>query len=133
VDRDDTDLESAFIVLLMRLWRLGGSSQRPRAGRLAPAIRYHEKALAIRRSRIGPDHPEVASSLYDLGTAYAEFGQVDRTPAAPERARDRPLHAVGQRQPGEARTPARSLNSGSTGCPRRTSKAAVADPGAQQR
>lgn len=39
------------------------------------AIEYHDKALATRRKVLGPQHPEVASSLRHLAIAYSAIGQ----------------------------------------------------------
>jgi eukaryotic-like serine/threonine-protein kinase len=83
---DARDQFRAALAILERMPELRGypkvlnnlAALETKAGRPEQAIRYHEAALAIRRTRLGPDHPEVASSLYNLGVAYAELGQLDR-------------------------------------------------------
>ena len=43
--------------------------------RYAEADRLLREALAIRQATLGPDHREVAQSLYHLGRLYAERKQ----------------------------------------------------------
>jgi serine/threonine protein kinase/Tfp pilus assembly protein PilF len=39
------------------------------------AIEQHERSLAIRRERLGPDHPDTHASVRDLAVAYQEAGR----------------------------------------------------------
>jgi len=48
------------------------------AGNFTRALRLHEEALAIRRRLLGPDHPDVAGSLYNLGGIYTDMGETER-------------------------------------------------------
>ncbi len=45
-------------------------------GELDAAQRAHERALALRRERLGPDHPECAHSLGNLGSIAAKRGDL---------------------------------------------------------
>ena len=38
----------------------------------------YKRALAIREKALGPDHPEVATSLSNLGTLYGSQGQYNQ-------------------------------------------------------
>jgi serine/threonine protein kinase/tetratricopeptide (TPR) repeat protein len=42
----------------------------------APAIRQHERALALRERTLGPDHPDTLESMDNLASAYRGAGQV---------------------------------------------------------
>ena len=42
------------------------------------AIRHLERALELRQTRLGPDHPDTLLSRNDLAVAYRESGQLDR-------------------------------------------------------
>jgi Tfp pilus assembly protein PilF len=44
------------------------------------------RALAIREAVYGPDHPEVANDLYNLGIVLRELGDLSAARAALERA-----------------------------------------------
>jgi tetratricopeptide (TPR) repeat protein len=48
------------------------------AGNYPEAIRHHEAALAERRQRLGPSHPDVATSFHNLGSIYLATGELDR-------------------------------------------------------
>jgi serine/threonine protein kinase len=45
-------------------------------GQPAQAIRQHERALQLRRSIRGPDHPETLTSMDNLAVAYLDAGRV---------------------------------------------------------
>jgi serine/threonine protein kinase/tetratricopeptide (TPR) repeat protein len=68
-------------------------------GDLDPAIRQHERALALRRRIPGPDHPDTVRSVRDLAAAYQAAGRLgDALPLfedvlARRRARLGPDHA----------------------------------------
>lgn len=42
---------------------------------IAPPSHHHCRALAIRQRTLGPEHPEVAQSLNNVGTALASQGK----------------------------------------------------------
>jgi len=44
-------------------------------GEPAHAIRQHERALQLRRSTGGPDHPDTLTSMDHLGAAYLAAGR----------------------------------------------------------
>jgi serine/threonine protein kinase/Flp pilus assembly protein TadD len=44
-------------------------------GDYGAAIRQDERALALRESKLGPDHPDTLLSRNDLGTSYADAGR----------------------------------------------------------
>ena len=48
------------------------------AGRLAPAIRLYEQALADRERILSPDHPDTLTSRNNLASAYQAAGRVDQ-------------------------------------------------------
>jgi tetratricopeptide (TPR) repeat protein len=54
--------------------------------RFAEARALHERALAIREARLGPDHPDTAQSHVGLGIVLAEQGKLDSSRAHLERA-----------------------------------------------
>lgn len=58
-------------------------------GRIREAVAYLERALAVRRAILRPDHPDVASSLIGLGQAYAYLGMHQK-----EREAFRTAHAI---------------------------------------
>ncbi len=41
-----------------------------------PAIRQHERALELRRTNLGPDHPDTLRSCHVLAAAYCDAGRV---------------------------------------------------------
>ena len=65
--------------------------QRPRhhparQGDLQGARTLHERALAIRETHLGADHPDTATSLSNLATVLADQGDLDGARALLERA-----------------------------------------------
>jgi tetratricopeptide (TPR) repeat protein/tRNA A-37 threonylcarbamoyl transferase component Bud32 len=68
-------------------------------GDLDPATRQHERALALRRRILGPDHPDTLKSMSDLAVVYQAAGRLaDALPLfedvlARRRARLGPDHA----------------------------------------
>jgi tetratricopeptide (TPR) repeat protein/tRNA A-37 threonylcarbamoyl transferase component Bud32 len=56
------------------------------AADLTQAKALHERALAIREEALGPDHPDVASSLNNLGAALQMAGNHEEAKALYERA-----------------------------------------------
>jgi tetratricopeptide (TPR) repeat protein len=40
------------------------------------AVEVHEKALATRKAKLGPDHPDTLQSMNDLAGAYSDSGQL---------------------------------------------------------
>ena len=47
-------------------------------GDLERAKEYHERALAIRLKRFGPDHADVASSYHHLGSVQRDLDDLER-------------------------------------------------------
>jgi tetratricopeptide (TPR) repeat protein len=45
-------------------------------GNLAEARPYHQRALAIREKALGPDHPNTAQSLNNLGSLLKGMGNL---------------------------------------------------------
>jgi tetratricopeptide (TPR) repeat protein len=56
-------------------------------GRFDEAQKNLEAGLAAREARLGPDHPDVAHSLYNLAYVHLARGELDRALAMQERAR----------------------------------------------
>jgi tetratricopeptide (TPR) repeat protein len=46
----------------------------------------HERALEIREKALGPDHPDVAQSLYNVGEVLLEMGEIERATKVLERS-----------------------------------------------
>ena len=55
-----------------------------------------ERALAIKERHYGPEHPEVAITLFNLGIAYGDLGDTARKKALLERALVIFEHAFGR-------------------------------------
>ena len=53
--------------------KIGGIYEKQ--GKYADAQRFHERALAIREKALGPEHPDVATSLGNLALAHNKQGQ----------------------------------------------------------
>jgi Tfp pilus assembly protein PilF len=53
---------------------------------LDTARRLHERALAIREARLGPDHPDTAQSLNNLAVVLYNQGDLDGARPLHERA-----------------------------------------------
>ncbi|MEZ4362739.1 MAG: serine/threonine-protein kinase [Kofleriaceae bacterium] len=47
-------------------------------GRFELALQYHQRALDLRRARLGPSHPDVARSLNSIAAVYLETGNAPR-------------------------------------------------------
>ena len=50
------------------------------------AKEYHERALAIRRQTLGPQHPDVASSYHNLASVLGDQGDLKQAKEYHERA-----------------------------------------------
>eukprot|EP00971_Amphidinium_carterae_P151316 3000068-Amphidinium_carterae.1 len=50
------------------------------------ALGYQKKALRIEERRYGPEHPQVARTLGNLGNAYGELGDASKQRDHQERA-----------------------------------------------
>jgi tetratricopeptide (TPR) repeat protein len=64
-------------LLPVRLLCLIGSAKRgvePRLREDTAAIKQHERALELRRGRLGPDHPNTLTSMNNLASAYRRNG-----------------------------------------------------------
>ena len=48
------------------------------AGRIAEAIRLHERTLEKLRSRLTDDHPTTLTAMYGLAKAYRDYGQFEQ-------------------------------------------------------
>ena len=79
------------------------------AGQYDRAIKLHEETLALRRAKLGPDHPDTLRSMSILAESYADAGQTDRAmklyeeTLALQKAKlgpDHPIHARMPRTPG---------------------------------
>ena len=46
-------------------------------GRHAEAAKLHAETLALRKARLGPDHPDTMGSTVNLGQSYAALGRRD--------------------------------------------------------
>jgi tetratricopeptide (TPR) repeat protein len=42
------------------------------------ALKLHEEALALQRSKLGPDHPDTLMSMNNLACSYTDVGQIER-------------------------------------------------------
>jgi eukaryotic-like serine/threonine-protein kinase len=47
------------------------------SGKLDLAVPLFEKALTLRKARLGPEHPATISSMNDLALAYSRAGKLD--------------------------------------------------------
>ncbi|MGE5185829.1 MAG: protein kinase domain-containing protein, partial [Acidobacteriota bacterium] len=57
-----------------------------RAAEYAQAAPHYEAAIHIQEALLGPDHPDLAIVLTDLGLCYGNLGEVEKARAAYERA-----------------------------------------------
>ncbi|MEZ4315727.1 MAG: serine/threonine-protein kinase, partial [Polyangiaceae bacterium] len=73
-------------------------------GRFADAKAAHERALALRESAAGPDHPETAVSLHNLATALCAMGDCRAARPLFERAVTLSEKTIGPEHPGTAMT-----------------------------
>ncbi|MFP4040653.1 MAG: tetratricopeptide repeat protein [Desulfosudaceae bacterium] len=55
-------------------------------GRQAEAVRQYQRALAIKKKRLGPNHPETAKSYSNLGVAHDRQGDLEKASGAYHRA-----------------------------------------------
>ena len=44
-------------------------------GRQAEALKLREETLALRKAKLGPDHPDTLSSMNNLANSYAALGR----------------------------------------------------------
>ena len=56
-------------------------------GRNAEALKLHEEVLALRKARLGPDHPDTLKSMSNLANSYDRPRPARRGPQAPTRRR----------------------------------------------
>jgi len=63
------------------------------------ALKIHLEALAIREATLGPEHPDVAVSLNNLGVIYTQAERYDEAIAVLDRARAIWLRALGPSNP----------------------------------
>ena len=78
-------------------------------GRHAEALKLHEETLALRKARLGPDHPDTLASMSNLAISYEDLGRPPRPSSSARRrwrcegqARPRPpRHAREHEQPGQ--------------------------------
>jgi CHAT domain-containing protein/Tfp pilus assembly protein PilF len=70
-----------------------------RAGKYDEALPLAEKLLAIREQELGPEHPEVAKSLYEVAGIVATKGDYKRAELLYQRAVDIAEKALGQEHP----------------------------------
>jgi len=66
--------------------RLNAGTAAFRAGDYPRARREFERALALARAQLGPDHPQTLRTLSDLGAACAALGDHEASRAAHEAA-----------------------------------------------
>jgi len=55
-------------------------------GRPAEALPLHQRALRIRETALGPDHPDVATHLNQVGWALSALGRAEEAWPLHERA-----------------------------------------------
>ena len=44
-------------------------------GRYADAVKLHKETLALRKAKLGPEHPDTLSSMNNLAGSYAALGR----------------------------------------------------------
>jgi tetratricopeptide (TPR) repeat protein len=76
--------------------RLNAGTAAFRAGDYARARREFERALALARAQLGPDHPQTLRTLSDLGAACAALGDHEASRAAHEAALAGRRRTIGQ-------------------------------------
>ena len=63
----------------MGWWRssaqLDGANRYAVLGRYAEALKLREQTLALRKAKLGPDHPDTLSSMNNLAVSYAALGR----------------------------------------------------------
>ena len=47
-------------------------------GQIDQAIKLHEETLALRKAKLGPDHPGTLMSMNNLALYYQDAGQIER-------------------------------------------------------
>jgi kinesin light chain len=67
---------------------------------LQEAVESAERALSIRESRLGSDHPDVAATLNNLATLYRKMGDLTRSRETSRRALDIEERNLGKDHPG---------------------------------
>src|SRR4051812_32100886 len=72
----------------VKLWKIEHAlaATYAKSGAWGDAIPHFERALALRETAVGPDHPDDARVLSNLGAAYQHIGETARAKAACERA-----------------------------------------------
>ena len=65
-------------------------------GRHADALKLHEETLALRKAKLGPDHPDTLTSMQDLAWQLLRPGPARRRPRSSSRRRSR---CTGQARP----------------------------------
>ena len=50
----------------------------PTAGQNDRALKLFEETLALRKAKLGPDHPDTLASMNNLASSYCAAGQNDR-------------------------------------------------------
>jgi serine/threonine-protein kinase len=74
------------------------------SGDFAGSLRFDEQALALKEKALGPNHPDVASSLANIDTTLSELGQYDRALSNNDRALAIDRRAYGDWHPAVARS-----------------------------
>jgi tetratricopeptide (TPR) repeat protein len=89
---------------LRAVWLTVQGSLDARERRHASARERYQQALALRESALGPDHPEVAVGLRQLGTALRNEGRLDEARQVLERALAAGERALGPDHPEQSAT-----------------------------
>ena len=55
-------------------------------GELSEAKEYHDRALAIRLKKLGPEHVDVANSYINLGSVHKKLGDLSQVKDYHDRA-----------------------------------------------
>jgi hypothetical protein len=69
------------------------------AGQLDKAMPLYEQALAKRREKVGPEHPDTLESMNCLAGAYLDSGQPDRALPLCEQALEKRRAKLGPDHP----------------------------------
>src|SRR5262249_22814679 len=69
-------------------------------GEASLAVEVVQSALATRKARLGPDHPDTLESTNDLGTAYRASGQLAKALPLLEEMLEKTKAKLGQGHPG---------------------------------
>jgi tetratricopeptide (TPR) repeat protein len=94
------------------IWRMYGLAvSYDQAGRRDEALKLREEVLALRRAKLGPDHPDTIRSMADLANSYARAGRRDEALKLGEEALARRKAKLGPDHPDTLRTMAALANS----------------------